>query len=137
MSLRFSFLKKFVAANEELENLISKKQKGEYIDKKQFDNLMNDILAKDPPDPLVLKMVEKMSQLPESPSDVKDTVLFFKTKLNKDLQFITTGALSLMVIISNVTNDPKLNVQTYWLNLLQTINEEETENDKNTEDKTD
>jgi len=137
MSLRFSFLKKFVAANEELEDLISKKQKGEYIDKKQFDNLMNDILAKDPPDPLVLKMVEKMSQLPESPSDVKDTVLFFKTKLNKDLQFITTGALSLMVIISNVTNDPKLNVQTYWLNLLQTINEEETENDKNTEDKTD
>jgi len=137
MSLRFSFLKKFVAANEELENLISKKQKGEYIDKKQFVNLMNDILAKDPPDPLVLKMVEKMSQLPESPSDVKDTVLFFKTKLNKDLQFITTGALSLMVIISNVTNDPKLNVQTYWLNLLQTINEEETENDKNTEDKTD
>ena len=123
MSLKVIFEEKFKVAQDKINELLARKEKGEDVSDAEYTNMLNEVLGKEPPYPLVLEMMQKMQRSEQNEEQV--IVEFFKKNLSEDLQYITIEALKIIAIVSKnckAGNPVDVEKQTHWVGLLENCN---------------
>ena len=124
MSLRVAFKDKFKIAHERINELHMKRQNGESVDSLEYSKTLSEVLGEQPPDPLILQMIQKMQSSTED--NEKEVIEFYKKDLNPDLQYITYEALRLIAEVERATSPESQHLvkQVKWLGLLEQADKE-------------